>query len=77
MARQLRRSVPVDKQIPHAEHPVVFAFKAEFPGNPFVLAPRKASQKSSIVVGEAPVFQQLQEIFSVSFVASRANDRPT
>ena len=69
--------LPDDKPILNAEHQVVRAFNKEFPGSPFVLAPRKATQKSSILIGEDPVFQQFQEVLGVSFPASRANERPS
>ena len=52
---------PVIKPILHAEHPVVLAFKAQFPRNPFVFTPRKASQKSSILVGADPVSKSLNK----------------
>ena len=66
-----------DKPVLHAEHPVLLAFNKEAPGNAFVLAPRKTTQKSSVLCGEDPVFGQFLRLFGVSFVASRANERPS
>ncbi len=66
-----------DVPILHAEHPVLLAFNKEAPGNAFVLAPRKTTQKNSVLYGEDPGFRHFQELFCVSFVASRANERPS
>ena len=68
--------LPVDKAILHKEHPVVLAFERLLPGKSFLLAPYRASDKSSVLTGADPVFLQYQEMFCESFVASRANERP-
>ena len=66
-----------DKPVLHAEHPVLLAFNKEAPGNAFVLAPRKTTQKSSVLYGQDPVFQQFLGMLGVSIVASRAKERPS
>ncbi len=66
-----------DKPILHAVHPVLLAFNKKAPGNAFVLAPRKTTQKSSVLYSEDPVFQQFLGLFGVSSAASRANERPS
>ena len=61
--------LPVDKPVLHQAHLVVVAFKAKFPGMPFVLAPAKTKQKCSLLVGKDPIFEQLLTMHGKSFVA--------
>ena len=69
--------LPVDKAILHPGHPAALAFQRLFAGTPFVLAPKRANQRSSVLNGGVPVFLQFQEMFGETFVAARANERPS
>ena len=61
--------MPADKPVLHEAHPVVVAFRAAFPGLPFVLAPEKTKQKCSLTVGKDPIFEQFLAMHGKSFVA--------
>ncbi len=63
--------LPDDKQILHADHLVVCAFKAEYPDRQFILAPEESEDKISILVGKDAVFRQFQALLGVSLAASR------
>ena len=61
--------MPADKPVLHEAHPVVVAFRAKFPGMPFVLAPAKMTQKCSLSFGNDPIFEQFLAMHGKSFVA--------
>ena len=61
--------LPVDKPVLHEAHPVVVAFRAAFPGLPFVLAPAKTSVKCSLKAAKDPIFEQFLAMHGKSFVA--------
>ena len=71
--------LPVDMPVLHEAHPVVVAFKANFPEMSFVanfvLAPAKTKQKCSLFVGDDPIFQQFLAMHCMSFCCSNANAR--
>jgi hypothetical protein len=61
--------LPANKPVLHEAHPVVVAFKAKFPGMPFVLAPAKTSEKCSLKAATDPIFEQFLTMHGKSFVA--------
>jgi hypothetical protein len=61
--------LPADKPVLNEDHPVVAAFRAKFPGMPFVLAPAKTKQKCSLSVGNDPIFEQFRAMHGKSFFA--------
>ena len=61
--------LPADKPVLHEAHPVVAAFRAAFPGSPFVLAPAKTKERCSLFAGDVPIFKQFLAMHGMSSVA--------
>ncbi len=70
--------LPTDKPILCDDHPVVLAFRRENPDPecPFIVAPDKAKERSSLLDGKDAVFGQFRHMLGGSSVALRASERP-